>query len=975
MRRGALVRILACALGVFAVNAHAGGPLSVCGAAKTPVKYPGAGTVNLNYDQGNLGTRAKAQADAIITNAVALWTNVSTATVTIGRGADLGVDVTAANYTTFLSTFNDGINPVIYDTDGSIIDAVFGANAKNSTLGFAGSAFSGSTCTYLEGRAVVSGFLTTISDTTMGVTMAHEIGHLIGMDHTQLNATQGIASSGNRPLMYPTASRNTVTLHEDDIAAVTALYPDTNVNSVYGELSGTFKLIDAVTAVPGANLWATETTTGAVYSIVSDYRTQGTGFFRLLLPAGTYTLRAGTIQSTFIGGSSVGPYSETAAGLSFQAPLYSGTTPMANVTLGNAAPTQINVVPGCAAGVIFRLDGTGTVSGNCGGPTIFSLDVGKLGTGSGTIASSAGGINCGSSCTVAFAPGATVNLTATPTGGSVFFGWGGACTGTGACTVVMGGNAVVTATFLPAGTEIFPPDCALPAGWTVPAGANSGWSVATNEVSAGACSLRSNPIGDSQKAQIQFAGNFIAGNVSFARRVSSETDFDCFRFLIDGIQQAVGGACPGAQPPGVGASGELAYTTITVPITAGNHTVTWSYEKDINTVGGLDAAFIDAVSLPLNIPGVVQLSSSTASVAEGAGNAIVTVNRVNGAVGAASVAFTTTSGTATAGSDFTAQTGTLTWADGDSAAKTITIPINADMLIEGNETFTLTLSNATGASLGTPSTITVTITDDDFATAPGAPTLTAAVAGNGQATVTFTAPASNGGSPITNYTATCDGSSATGAFSPIVVSALANNVTVNCVVTATNNIGTGPQSNGLMVTPTAGATIALDAVFSRKTHAGAGAFDIVVDSNQPIGGAVTVEPRVIGAGHQVVFRFNVPVTGVGSSSVSQGAATHTFSGNEVIVNVTGITDNQRATVSVTGVTGAVGNVNASASLGFLVGDISSSRTVTAADISAVKARSNQAVTATTARYDLNLNGTINSVDVSVAKARAGVVLP
>ena len=124
-------RIGIAALALAAGLAHAGGPLGVCNNA--PIKYPGAGNVNLNYDGGGtLGSRSKAQADAIVTAAAALWTNVPTATLTLSRGPDLTVDVTSANYPSFYSASSDGLNPVIYDTDGSIIDALLGVGNKSS---------------------------------------------------------------------------------------------------------------------------------------------------------------------------------------------------------------------------------------------------------------------------------------------------------------------------------------------------------------------------------------------------------------------------------------------------------------------------------------------------------------------------------------------------------------------------------------------------------------------------------------------------------------------------------------------------------------------------------------------------------------------------------------------------------------------------------------------------------------------------
>jgi uncharacterized repeat protein (TIGR02543 family) len=90
---------------------------------------------------------------------------------------------------------------------------------------------------------------------------------------------------------------------------------------------------------------------------------------------------------------------------------------------------------------------TASFTGGAAG-TGFALSVTV--TGNGTV--SGGGITCGtggSVCTSAnHAPNSTVTLTATPTGGATFTGWGGACTGTTpSCTVVMTSAKAVTATF------------------------------------------------------------------------------------------------------------------------------------------------------------------------------------------------------------------------------------------------------------------------------------------------------------------------------------------------------------------------------------------------------------------------------------------------------------------------------------------------------------------------------------------------
>jgi len=427
----------------FAAPLWAGGPLNVC--SGTPIKYPGAGTVTLNYDQGNLGSRTNAQAGALVTDSVSLWTNVTTSTVSLLRGTDLPVDVTTANYTRYLDNYSDGLNPIIYDTDGSITDALFGVNAKNGILGFAGSAWtsSGGICQYSEGEGVINGYLS-ISDTTLRVVLAHEVGHLVGLDHTQIDNSQGLTTS-NYPLMYPIAYRNIFSLHEDDISAITDLYPEPSQSSVFGQLSGTFNQTSG-TPILGANLWAIETSTKKVYSVVSDYRVQATGAFKILVPSGTYTLHAEAVKTQFTGGSRVGPYSDNSSSASFRAPLYIGGVAMTPLTLGNTSPTPIPITPGCTATVGFKFDGTGSVTGNCGVATTKHLTISKTGTGSGTITGT--GISCGATCGGDYSSGTTVVMTATAALGSVFTGWSGAgCSGTAPCTVTMDADKTLTATF------------------------------------------------------------------------------------------------------------------------------------------------------------------------------------------------------------------------------------------------------------------------------------------------------------------------------------------------------------------------------------------------------------------------------------------------------------------------------------------------------------------------------------------------
>ncbi len=146
---------------------------------------------------------------------------------------------------------------------------------------------------------------------------------------------------------------------------------------------------------------------------------------------------------------------------------------------------------------------------------------------------------------------------------------------------------------------------------------------------------------------------------------------------------------------------------------------------------------------PMN--GSLQFDMAAVSVGEGAGMATISVTRQGGSTGAVSVDYATSDGTATAGSDYTATSGTLSWPDGDSTAQSFTVMIIDDATDEPDETVNLSLSNPTGgASLGNPATAELTIEDDDIA---GIKTFSGKTStGSGTAVVVFT-----GGGPSCGF--------------------------------------------------------------------------------------------------------------------------------------------------------------------------------------------------------------------------------
>jgi ribosomal protein L35AE/L33A len=115
--------------------------------------------------------------------------------------------------------------------------------------------------------------------------------------------------------------------------------------------------------------------------------------------------------------------------------------------------------------------------------------------------------------------------------------------------------------------------------------------------------------------------------------------------------------------------------------------------------------------------GTLQFSNATYSVDENEESVEIIVNRVDGSDGDVSVECASSDNTATAGIDYVQTTSTLIWNDGDDESKACTVPILDDADFEGDETFNMALSNATGgASIGDPSIAEVTIVDKEQGT-------------------------------------------------------------------------------------------------------------------------------------------------------------------------------------------------------------------------------------------------------------------
>lgn len=137
---------------------------------------------------------------------------------------------------------------------------------------------------------------------------------------------------------------------------------------------------------------------------------------------------------------------------------------------------------------------------------------------------------------------------------------------------------------------------------------------------------------------------------------------------------------------------------VTLTISGGGSTCSGTLVDNGDTAGGTAGTF--------------ELSAADYQVLENGAQVTITVNR-GGDAGAVSVDYATSDGTAIAGADYTAASGTLEWADGEGDAMTFTVDILDNANEDGNRQLNLTLSNPTGgAELGL-SAATVTIFDDE----------------------------------------------------------------------------------------------------------------------------------------------------------------------------------------------------------------------------------------------------------------------
>ncbi len=284
--------VLSCLLVLVSLPTQAGVFESINPVTAKPVRWANPQEIPYSLDQGPLGQLDNQQASELVEAMMAVWENEGGGAFHFANKGALGTDVTVDNMADFvdgsvctdtiparIASMIQGQSPIIFDTDGSIIDAISGPGASRKIVGKAAfRCFKGSLS---DPQGVTQAFLIMNgrfidgqpdpADLPINVyagVILHELGHYLGLHHSMvneetytnvLNGIQPAEDSKYVPVMYPMILPNSIAstvLKPDDTAVLRALYP--TANDILDSISGSIVTSDGV-PVKSANVVARRT--------------------------------------------------------------------------------------------------------------------------------------------------------------------------------------------------------------------------------------------------------------------------------------------------------------------------------------------------------------------------------------------------------------------------------------------------------------------------------------------------------------------------------------------------------------------------------------------------------------------------------------------------------------------------------------------------------------------------------------------
>lgn len=334
----------------------AGGPFLV-NSSGTPFSWESP--ITIHPETGTCAAFSNSKMLTRLETNLANWSDITN--ITLGFDIEAGTldeDVDGSNYGTYYVASSadpgatDKINPIMFDDDGGIITALVGEGMDLVVLGFAGPDIFDDDHTILGGQALfncrclagnpegacTSGATVVLFTTNdLDFTMVHELGHMIGLDHTQVN--QALMDEelcdplvngecDDLPTMFPISvdAADQISPSRDDEVAILTLYGLEDMESVTCTVTGTVvdadenplrcadiqarstDIADTIAVVSGV-FAATEDTDGDGYTTTAGECLSGCGGVTLrgLAPGTTYAISVVPIDEAWQGGSGINP--------------------------------------------------------------------------------------------------------------------------------------------------------------------------------------------------------------------------------------------------------------------------------------------------------------------------------------------------------------------------------------------------------------------------------------------------------------------------------------------------------------------------------------------------------------------------------------------------------------------------------------------------------------------------------------------